>query len=61
MMESGRFNKGLVGDIKKRINGRKKRDLGAITEDVEVCKRHYQWIKNLETQLINEGIPSWLA
>ena len=60
MMESGRVNKGLAGDIKIRINGRKKRDLGAITEDVSVCKNHYQWIKNLEQELISTGIPSWL-
>lgn len=61
MMESGRVNKGMAGDVKKRINGRKKRDLGAITEDVSVCKQHYQWIKNLEQELINSGIPSWLV
>jgi hypothetical protein len=55
-----RIDKGLIGDIKKRINSRKKRVLGAVDRDVENLRRHYGWLKNLENQLIQEGLPSWL-
>lgn len=62
MKKSGDFRveKSLAGDIKKRINGRKKVVLGEITEDVEVCRRHYQWVKALESEVIDRGVPSWL-
>lgn len=55
-----RVEKSLAGDIKKRINGRKKAILGEVTEDVEVCRRHYQWVKALESEVIDRGVPSWL-
>lgn len=55
-----RMEKGFIGDIKKRINGRKKRALGSVDRDVENLRRHYTWLKNLENQLIREGVPSWL-
>lgn len=55
-----RMDKGLIGDIKKRINTRKKRTLGAVDRDVENLRRHYNWLKNLENQLSQEGLPSWL-
>jgi hypothetical protein len=54
------MDKGLIGDIKKRINTRKKRALGAVDRDVENLRRHYNWLKNLENQLSQEGLPSWL-
>jgi superfamily II DNA or RNA helicase len=55
-----RVDKSLIGDIKKRINSRKKRFLGAIDRDVDNLKKHYNWIKSLENQLVEEGLPSWL-
>lgn len=55
-----RMDKSLIGDLKKRINSRKKRYLGAVDADVELLSKHYSWLKNLEKQLINEGLPSWL-
>jgi len=55
-----RVEKSLAGDIKKRLFKMKKMQCGAITEDVDVCKKHYTWIKNLEVELIDKGIPSWL-
>lgn len=55
-----RFDRTVLGDLKKRINTRKKRDLGAATPDIEVCRRHYAWIKNLERQLLNGMVPEWL-
>jgi hypothetical protein len=44
----------------KRINTRKKRAFGAVDKDVANLRRHYNWLKDLEEQLIGEGLPSWL-
>lgn len=55
-----RIDKGLIGDIKKRINSRKKRYLGAVDTDTDLLSKHYNWLKSLERELINEGLPSWL-
>jgi hypothetical protein len=60
MVSDSRFDKGLIGDIKKRINGRKKMSCGAISEDLAICKQHYNWLKKLEQTVINEGVPQWL-
>jgi superfamily II DNA or RNA helicase len=58
--EASRVDKNLVGDIKKRINTRKKREIGAIDKDVQLLQQHYRWLKCLETELIEGGIPQWL-
>ena len=58
--EGVRPQKGLAGDVKTRINKQKKANCGAITEDVEICKQHYKWIKSLERNLIERGLPQWL-
>jgi superfamily II DNA or RNA helicase len=58
--EGSRFEKSLVGDIKRKINTMKKRCCGAITEDIENCKKHYQFLKNLEVEIIDKGVPKWL-
>lgn len=55
-----RMEKSLIGDVKKRINSRKKKFLGAVDADIELLGKHYNWLKNLEKQLISEGLPSWL-
>jgi hypothetical protein len=55
-----RMDKVLIGDVKKRINTRKKKYLGAVDADPELLSKHYNWLKNLENQLINEGLPAWL-
>ncbi len=55
-----RDEKSYAGDVKKRINGEKKRACGSITEDEDVCKSHYKWLKELESELISKGVPSWL-
>jgi hypothetical protein len=60
MTANGRQPTALAGDVKKWINGRKKRDVGPVTNDVESCRKHYQWLKNLEQEIIDSGIPSWL-
>ena len=59
--KSIRFDRTLVGDIKRRINTRKKKALGEIQNDVNVLKSHYQWIKNLEGEILQtKEIPTWL-
>jgi len=55
-----RTEKSFAGDVKKRINRMKKIRCGEITEDIEVCKRHYAWLKALEREIIENGVPSWL-
>jgi hypothetical protein len=55
-----RTDKNLIGDIKKRINSRKKRSLGAVDRDVQNLRKHYNWLKALEADLIQLGVPSWL-
>jgi superfamily II DNA or RNA helicase len=55
-----RFEKSFPGDVKKRINRMKKLRCGELTEDVDVCKAHYKFIKDLEVEIIASGVPSWL-
>ena len=57
---AARMDRSLLGDLRKRINSRKKRALGAVDKDVQLLKTHYQWLKNLETELIETGVPGWL-
>ena len=60
MPGAARVDRSLSGDIRKRINSRKKRSLGPVDKDVALLKRHYNWLKQLETELIDGGIPQWL-
>ena len=57
---ASRVDRSLAGDIRKRINTRKKRALGPVDKDVALLKRHYNWLKQLEAELIEGGIPQWL-
>jgi len=56
----GRVEKSLPGDVKKRINTRKAYQIGPVVPDENVCRRHYQWLRQLETEILDTGIPSWL-
>jgi hypothetical protein len=55
-----RMDRSLLGDLRKRINTRKKRMLGAVDRDVQLLRQHYDWLKKLETELLAGGIPGWL-
>lgn len=55
-----RVEKSLAGDIKKRINTQKARAIGGIERDVDVLKRHWYWLKNLESDLRKGVTPEWL-
>lgn len=58
----GRIDRSLSGDVKKRINGRKKRDIGQKEKSIESCQRHYNWLKRLEVELKEtQEIPTWLS
>ena len=59
---NGIVERSFAGDIQKRINTRKKKAIGAInTADMENLKRHYAWLKNLEQDILTNGLPGWLA
>lgn len=55
-----RFEKSLLGDLKKAMNQHKARDCGYVQPNVELLKRHYQWCINLQTEIKERGIPQWL-
>ena len=55
-----RREKSVIGDIKKRINIRKKRDCGAVTECADVLTEHCRWAARLEKEILMEGLPQWL-
>jgi hypothetical protein len=55
-----RIEKSLPGDIKRRINRMKKIRLGELTKNLEQCKKHYKFLKELEVEINTNGIPSWL-
>ena len=54
------FEKSLIGDIKRNINARKKYDLGELRRDVEILRKHYQWVVQLEKNIKESGLPIWL-
>ena len=56
----GRLPASIAGELKRRINSRKKRDLGAVDQDVNLLRRHYHWLQQLEQQIIAGDIPQWL-
>jgi len=61
LQKSGlRFDKALLGDLKKRINTKKKRDLGPLELSVDSLKKHYNWLTMLNKEVVNEGVPQWL-
>jgi superfamily II DNA or RNA helicase len=55
------IEKSRVGDIKKAINTRKAAALGKLSPDLEVCLRHYNWLRNLDVEIREKGIPQWLS
>lgn len=57
-----RIQQSMFGDFKKRINARKKREIGSVQNTVESYRSHYQWLKRLESQMASsKEVPSWLA
>jgi len=56
-----RPEKSFAGDIKKRINTKKKIAVGAIARNVDVYRAHWQWLQQLDQFLIHQGLPTWLS
>jgi hypothetical protein len=57
-----RVDKSMAGDIRRRINTAKKNQCGPVERDIDVLKRHYQWLKELESNIKKTSeIPVWLA
>jgi hypothetical protein len=56
-----RFDRSLIGQVKKRINQRKKGLFGEVENaDEKALKDHYAFVKGLERELLHGAIPSWL-
>jgi hypothetical protein len=55
-----RIDKAIAGDIKKRINTKKKSDLGSAEKSTESLRQHYNWLTRLNELIQKEGVPSWL-
>lgn len=55
-----RVEKTLFGDLFKKINGRKKRLFGEVSNEVAVLKKHYEWLFELNEEIKTRGIPTWL-
>ena len=55
-----RIDKAIAGDIKKRINTKKKFDLGSAEKSVRSLQQHYNWLTQLNEVIQKEGVPLWL-
>jgi len=59
---TGRFERSLLGDMKKRINTemRKRHGCGVDEADEDGLRERYAWIKQLDRSIRSEGLPPWL-
>ena len=59
---NGRFERSLIGDMKKRIYGGMLRQFREpVTEaDEDGLRERYSWVKAVETSLLAKEIPPWL-
>lgn len=60
-----RFEKSLAGDLRRRLNSRKKKLYGSVRElDEPELTEQYKWLKSVELSILKgdgvHGIPSWL-
>lgn len=65
MAELGmRIEKTLAGDLRRRINTQKKRELGSVRDADADLDAHWAWLKRLERTILLEhgliGVPQWL-
>ena len=56
------IERSMAGDIRKRINGKKARELGRMNDadGLNELRAHYQWVRDLELDILREGLPQWL-
>jgi hypothetical protein len=56
-----RVEKTFPGDLKKRINGEKKKELGPVEScSIDQLDKHWIWIKHLEAKVLSGKFPSWI-
>ena len=56
-----RVEKSIAGDLKKRVNSRKKLECGELTASVDVCKKHYNWLVKIDKAMQQtRRLPEWL-
>ena len=53
-----RIDKAIAGDIKKRINTRKRKDIGSAEKSIASLQQHYSWLTRLNSQIQQEGVPA---
>jgi hypothetical protein len=58
------IERSLAGDLRRRINTQKKRELGAVRDAGADPDLHWTWLKTLERRILQEhgllGLPQWL-
>jgi superfamily II DNA or RNA helicase len=56
-----RFDKNRAGQIKYKINTRKKQVCGAVSPEIHTLRAHWNWCRNLAEEIDTKGIPLWLS
>lgn len=58
-----RRDKTLPGDIKRKINSRRKFEVGCDVKQADLAQleRHWEFMRRLEAQLLKGEVPTWLA
>jgi superfamily II DNA or RNA helicase len=56
------IEKSLAGDIMKKLNSQKKLECGPISNELEMCKRHYTWLQQVDAEMLRtKKVPLWLS
>jgi hypothetical protein len=51
----------MIGEIKKKLNQRKNREVGKISPNFDVTRLHYDWVVSLNREIGMTGkTPTWL-
>ncbi|WP_413614890.1 hypothetical protein MRB56_14170 [Halomonas cupida] len=48
------------GGLTTAINRRKKAEAGPLVDNLDILRRHYMWLRRLETQLEDGPVPDYL-
>lgn len=52
----------LRSDIRKRINTKKKAEIGGVQNSIESYQSHYQWVTKLNEFIVRtKEVPLWLS
>lgn len=59
--KNARFEKSLIGDLKKRVQQERSKVFSSYkNSDVEDLQRQYRWLVKVEQEMIASGLPAWL-